>query len=308
MKFLLIKSFSGFGDRIEHLLCSLQYAKCSGRILVIDWTDHVWCGKDANKDFNYYFILKDTDTMNLKDFKTMFINRQKANKRLTVFPDFHYENILRRSDEKNIKFLCKDIQNLFKNVITKKMEDLQYDIIVTSDFEKRNHAGVFSISKLLYKPFILEYIKEDPNYHFLINNDFVSIHLRGTDRSSYTEENRPDLSNFSHHIDDYVDKLIKKIPQGTKNILLLSDSNILISHFLEKVEDNYNIMQTTNEKSSENIGLHIIPRDCKLKCNLELLKDFYFMTFSTHVICDQISRFSLVAKRVCDIKHGRKIV
>lgn len=307
MKFLLIKSFSGFGDRIEHLLCSLQYAKYSGRTLVIDWTDHVWCGNETNKDFYYYFVLKDTETMNLKDFKTLFINRQKANKRLTVFPDFHYQNMLRRSDEKNIKFLCKDIQDLFRKVITKEMEDLPHDIIVTSDMERRNHAGVFSISRLLYKSFILEYIKEDPNYNFLMKNDFITIHLRGTDRSSYTEENRPDLTNFSHHKDVYVDKLIKKIPQGTKNILLLSDSNILISHFLENVEDIYNIIQTSNEKSSENIGLHIQPRDCKLKCNLELLKDFYFMTFSTHVICDEISRFSLVGKRVCDIKHGREI-
>ena len=93
----------------------------------------------------------------------------------------------------------------------------------------------------------------------------------------------------------------------TKNILLLSDSTKLVSNFLKKIDNDYNIIQTYNEKSSKNIGLHIEPCDSKVKKNLEMLKDFYFMTNSYIVICDEISRFSLVAKRICDLKNNRSL-
>lgn len=306
MKYLFIRSFSGFGDRIEHLLCVFHYAIISKRTLVIDWTDHVWCGNEPEKDFYYYFKFNNITMIGLKEFKLLFIKAQKSKKKLTVIPEFFKDTILRRSDENDVKYRFGDIQDHFRNVITGKTKDLPYDIVVTTDLDKRNNRGIICISNLVYKDFIMDYIKKDPNYDFLMNNKFVSVHLRGTDRSIYTEEYRPDLTNFSHHTDTYIDNLIKKIPKGTENILLLSDSTILISNFLKKV-NNYNILQTNNEKSSGNIGLHLERCDSKVTKNLELLKDFYFMTNSEIVICDEISRFSLVAKRVCDLKRGRPL-
>ncbi len=56
----------------------------------------------------------------------------------------------------------------------------------------------------------MNFIKQDKNYDFLMNNKFVSIHLRGSDRSKYTEENRPDLTNYSHHTEEYINNLIVK--------------------------------------------------------------------------------------------------
>ena len=307
MKYILVRSFSGFGDRIEHLLCVLHYVLKSKRTLVIDWTDHVWCGNEPDKDFYHYFKLNNVSMIGLKEFKLRFIKAQKSNEKLTVIPEFFKDTILRRSDENDVKYRFADIQDHFRNIIIGKTKDLPYDVVVTTDLDMRNNKGIIAISNLVYKDFIMEYIKKDPNYEFLMTNKFVSVHLRGTDRSIYTEDYRPDLTNFSHHTDKYINNMLKKIPKGTKNILLLSDSTSLISNFLKKVDSNYTIVQTNNEKSSGNIGLHLERCDSKFTKNMELLKDFYFMTNSEIVICDEISRCSLVAKRVCDLKRGRPL-
>ena len=235
------------------------------------------------------------------------MNIKKNNKRFTFLPEFFKDIVFRRSDENDVKYKFGDIQVFFNKVCNGEMKDLPYDVIVTTDLDNRNWGGIIIIPSLVYKEFIMDYIKNDENYNFLMNNMFITVHLRGTDRSSFTEDYRPDLTNFSHHTDTYVDNIIKKIPEGTKNILLLSDSTKLVSNFLKKIENDYNIIQTYNEKSSKNIGLHIEPCESKVKKNLEMLKDFYFMTNSYMVICDEISRFSLVSKRICDLKNNRSL-
>lgn len=302
MKFLLVKSFSGFGDRIEHLLCVFNYCRHVGRTIVVDWTDHVWCGTEIEKEFSYYFILKNVEFMHIKDFKKLFIKSKQDGKPMKILPPFYSDIILRRSDENDVKYRYGDIQEAIKSIMLGKMKDFDCDVMVTTDLDKRNNNGVISISNLIYRPFIMDYIKKDPNYHFLMNNKFITVHLRGSDRSKYTEDHRPDLTNFSHHKEKYVKDIIKKIPHETQNILLLSDSTILVEYFLEIIDKKYNIIQTNNEKTSSDVGLHLERIPSKENKNLELLKDFYFMTNSTDVICDGVSRFSLTAKKICDVK------
>jgi len=302
MKFVLIRSFSGFGDRVEHLSCVFHYCLKVGRTMVIDWTDHVWCGEEIEKEFSYYFILNKVNFMKLNEFKLLFIKNKKSGNEMTFLPPFYSDVVLRRSDETEVKYRYGDLQATIKEICLGKRKDFEQDVLVTTDLDKRNSNGIVAITNLVYRPFIMDYIKQDPNYLFLMNNKFITVHLRGSDRSKYTETHRPDLTNYSHHKETYVQNLIKKIPRDTKNILLISDSTSLVEYFLEIIDKKYNIIQTNNQKTSENVGLHLEKTPSKENKNLELLKDFYFMTNSTDVICDEVSRFSLTAMRICKLK------
>lgn len=301
MKFLIIKSYSGFGDRIEHLLACFKYAVKTQRYMVIDWSDHVWCGNEINKGFDYYFYLKKVNYITIDDFKKIFINNKLNGTKMSIIPKFFEDIMLKRSNENDVQYRFGDIAKLFREVISDERKDLDIDIIVSTDLDQRNNMGIISIPNLVYKNNVMDFIKKDPNYTFLMNNKFVSIHLRGSDRSKYTEKYRPDLTNYSHNKDEYIDKLILKIPKGTQNLLLLTDSTILYELFMKKIDKKYNILETNNRRTAGNVGLHLEKEESKESKNLELLKDFYFMTRSTYVVCDEISRFSLVAHRVCEL-------
>ena len=298
MKFLVIKSYSGFGDRIEHVLACLQYVAKTDRCLVIDWTDHVWCGDEIKKGFDYYFMIKGVKYMLLEDFKKAYVYYKLNKVKMSVVPNFFEHIMLRRSNECDIPYKFSDINDLFKAVVSGDRKDLDYDIIVTTDLDARNTSGIYSIESLIFKENVMNFIKQDKNYDFLMNNKFVSIHLRGSDRSKYTEENRPDLTNYSHHTEEYINNLIVKIPEDTRNLLVLTDSVILYEAFMNKIDKKYNIIDTNNQRTSGNVGLHLEKEKSKESKNLELLKDFYFMSKSSFVVCDEISRFSLVAKRI----------
>ena len=305
MKFILIRSFSGFGDRIEHVLGCYSYAKKTGRTMVIDWTDPVWCGDEYHKGFDHYMHIRNINYMSIEDFKKIFIKRKTEKVPMSFLPTFYEDILLKRSNEKDVKYKFGDITTLFNGIREGTREDVQQDVIVSTDLDKRNNRGILNISNLIYNQNVMDFIKKDPNYDFLMNNKYVAIHLRGSDRSKYTETFRPDLTNFSHHKDEYVDKLIEKIPENTENLLVLTDSVILFEIFMNKIDKKYNIIDTNNKRTSDEIGLHLIKEESKESKNLELLKDFYFMTRSSFVVCDQISRFSLVACRVCE--YGKPI-
>lgn len=303
MKYLLIKGFSGFGDRLEHLTSLIPYLKVSGRTLIVDWTDHVWTGQDFSKDFNYYFNLRD-DIMHisLTEFKKIFINRKDT---MTFFPPFYKKIVLKRSDENDTEYKVSDLTAKLIRIIKKQCEDLEYDVIVCTDLDRRSTYFTKYISKIVYKPWIMEFIFKDPLIHFIKQNEVIAVHLRGADRTKYSKTNREDLCNYSYDHEYYVNTIIKKIPEDTKNILLLSDSTFLVDKFIELIDKSINILQTNNIKTNSDEGLHLINDNSKESKNLELLKDFYLMTQCKAVINDGLSRFSLLAKRTCDLINNR---
>ena len=132
MKFLLIKSFSGFGDRIEHLTSLIPYANITNRVIVVDWTDHVWCGNEVHKDFSYYMQINNLNgikTMPLNDFKKYFISKKNSNP-LKFLPPFYEQIILRRSDENDTKYRIGDLTDKIIKVVRKESEDIEQDMSI----------------------------------------------------------------------------------------------------------------------------------------------------------------------------------
>lgn len=303
MKYLLIKAFSGFGDRLEHLTSLIPYLKASQRTLVIDWSDPVWTGEEFTKDFYYYFNLSDDiKYISLTDFKKTFIENKD---KISFFPPFYKKIALKRSNENDTEYRVSDMTAKLIQIIKRNCADLEYNVVVCTDLDRRTTAFAKYISKVNYKPWIMQFIYSDPLIHFIKQNEVIAVHLRGADRTKYSKTNREDLCNFSYDHDYYVSEIIKKIPEGTKNILLLSDSTFLVDKFIEFIDKSINILQTGNIKSTDDTGLHILKEKSKESKNLELLKDFYFMTQCKDVINDDVSRFSLLAKRTCNLINNR---
>jgi hypothetical protein len=42
MKYLLVKAWMGFGDRLEALKMCVKYAQDYNRAILIDWSDSIW--------------------------------------------------------------------------------------------------------------------------------------------------------------------------------------------------------------------------------------------------------------------------
>ena len=153
MKYLLIKGFSGFGDRLEHLTSLIPYLRVSGRTLVIDWTDPVWTGEEFKKDFYYYFSLaEDIKHTSLIEFKKQFLQNKDT---MSFFPPFYKKIIMKRSDENDTEYKVSDLITKLIQIIKRNCEDLEYDVIVCTDLDRRTTGFAKYISKIIYKHWIM---------------------------------------------------------------------------------------------------------------------------------------------------------
>ena len=296
MKVVIIRSDCGFGDRIITLTTAINYAKKTNRLLVIDWRDHIWCGNNQEYDFDYYYDLKLPNYVPLKKFLTLY--EQKKDK-LTVWPS--YARVLNRpySLKKNSNFdsaayLPRDMlgysRDIFIDIISEKEKDIDADIVILYQYVTRPIETLKHFSGLIMKDPLKKKVNEDPFKINILDNGikYNVIHLRGTDRS---DENS--FKNGSGSPEEYVEMIYNKIDSDIKDVLLISDTQILIDTFIKKYHDKFIIHQTNNKKSTDNKSLHNQAAKNKLKLNIEMLKDFYFLLRSENIYSDNISYFSM---------------
>lgn len=95
-KYVMFKGIEGFGDRIQCLLYIIQYALSTNRILVIDWSDEMWCHKDCDNknNFNHYFNIKNMPYIDLSKFKKIY-KQMASNKGMTIIPKIWTDNIFK---------------------------------------------------------------------------------------------------------------------------------------------------------------------------------------------------------------------
>jgi hypothetical protein len=56
-KYLLVKGWCGFADRLQCMSAAMTYAKKHNRIVCVDWTDSIWKGDTPNMNFDTFFEL-----------------------------------------------------------------------------------------------------------------------------------------------------------------------------------------------------------------------------------------------------------
>ena len=297
-KYLIYKSFNGFGDRLQCLLYAMNYCLITNRILVIDWTDDIW-STNKNCDFDTYFTLKDIPTMKFNDFKVMY-NKNKNS--LKVFPKFWKNNIF-ETQITNFNDICLQNQNTILNSICQnKSDDFKEDIIIYTGFRYRFYMYYLFNKHFIFNDSVLIKIYETEFYKNIVskNINYCVIHLRGGDRMITSDNINYFLwNNNSLNENEYVDQLLQQIDDSYRNILLISDTSSLIENCYSKLKDkSYTIYVTNNIKQNTNEGLHKKKGISKIQINLEMLIDFYFMIKANKIINDKISAFSCICKKI----------
>lgn len=301
MKFVIYKGIRGFCDRLQSLLYVIQYAKQTGRILVIDWRDKDWC-HNKEKDFSHYFYLEGINHLPLISFFILYNILLKENIKLSIYPkawenDFFLEpeNIYDKSF-----LLLNDSNDILFNIIDKKIPDFEYDIVIYSNTGIRYLYYSLFYEHFRIQKFILERIYEHNFYKEIVNNQkqYICVHLRGGDRMVADDNTIPGLFNNSYNIESYLDDIEKKIDFNLSHVLVISDTEILINRFIERNKyRNVKLHTTNNYKPDEwNKSIHQINKEetkiSKEEINIQMITDFYFFIKANQKIGDGVSYFS----------------
>lgn len=302
MKYIVLKGFEGFGDRLQSLLYCIKYAKHTQRILAIDWTDYMWCEND-NENFEHYLKLEDVNYIEYHKFAIIY-EKYNSKMNFSIFPSIWKNKVLKRPDnymyEKNYTFL-----KTFNDIIINKENDYNEDIVIFASVQTRIYNCKLFYKHIRLQTNVVEYIHNHPFYKNIIQNQksYISIHLRGGDRMIENMEHS--FSNYSYNYNDYIKSIIEKLSQRStkiKDLLIVSDSNTLLEKCHEKLSlnKNYTIHTTNNFKINETNGLHKIRLDniSKEQINIQMIADFYFISRAKVVLNDTISNFSNMAKLV----------
>jgi hypothetical protein len=270
MKYLLVKAWLGFGDRLQGLKMCVKYAQESGRAILIDWSDSIW--SHSEETFYTYFDLR------MPTFKI-----QDLDPELSVYPEY-WKGKLDKTltiEMLNAGIDIGDLQKLYNE-----------DIVV---YCCAGYRLIFNDSKFFTKVFkvihpeILRRVHQRRQQYQLSTK--IGIHLRGTDRA--TEINK--LNRF---------RGIKLRMTGLG--LLAGQEFIAVSDdqdFTKMWKSNFKFPLLTELIPGGSQGNHQISRDSltisKNDLNIDMLVDFFTLASCKGILStSNDSRFAQEAERL----------
>jgi hypothetical protein len=162
MKYLLVKAWLGFGDRLESLKMCVNYALKYNLAILVDWSDSIF--SHSEESFYKYFNLK-MPTFKIEDLEG------------SVYPSYW-------KDKLNKTLTEKDLQNPEINIgyLDKEFKE---DIIVFCCVGNRmiySNSKFFSnVFRLIHPEIIREVRQRQQTYNL---SQKIGVHLRGTDRTT----------------------------------------------------------------------------------------------------------------------------
>ena len=330
MKFIIHRSYAGFGDRLSQLCFCIEIAIKTKRILVVDWRDNIWAGNDEKKDFYYYFTLKNVPHITYERF--LEITKKIKINSVWPFKWKKWENCkLDGTEDDYMAFLVNVVKNYKSkvnkevlnqyNILSKEIETIdikdpaecfikkQHDVILWQDIKCNYPAKCLLFSHIKFNENVIEFINKDVN-SFIIRNKlpYITVHLRGTDRSN--NDNKT-LKNNSDNPETYINNIIEKLDTSKcNNIMLLTDSIILKDKFIELYNDTFNIIVNSTVLSNNDKAIHS-QLENKIINNLHMLKDYNYLIKSINIYNDGISYFSNTAKIIQNtmkVIEGKKVI
>ncbi len=172
MKYLVVKGWLGFGDRLESLKMAVKYALDNNLQIYVDWTDRFI--RHTDESFYTYFNLVNMPTLNsLEDIPTD----------ATYYPSYWKDNIHQPFTD---ELFMKQIElNLDLGILNEKKK-FNADVIVYSCIGNREYYGdstYFANVFRVINPKIIEEVLNRQQKYDLKNS--IGIHIRGTDRITY---------------------------------------------------------------------------------------------------------------------------
>lgn len=167
MKYLVVKAWLGFGDRLESLKMAIAYAKVFNVQIYVDWSDDMWSHGEEN--FYTYFKLINIPVLNSLD---------DIPEDATVYPEYWKGRLKERINQDLINKSSE--LNLNIGILNKPFDA---DVVV---FSSIGHRTLFEDSTMfgdiirVIDPRILNKLQQRKNAYPVTNS--WGIHIRGTDR------------------------------------------------------------------------------------------------------------------------------
>jgi hypothetical protein len=270
MKYLLVKAWLGFGDRLQGLKMCVKYAQDFNRAILVDWSDSIF--SHSGESFYTYFDLKmPTFTLPLDPD-------------LTVYPEYWKGKLDTTYNPKLITDKSVDIGYLDK--------PYDADIVVYCCIGYRliyNDSRFFTNVFRVIHPDILRKVRQRLHQYTLGTK--IGIHLRGTDRT--TQINK---------LDRFRGVRLRMTGLGSmagQQFIAVSDDE----EFSRMWKVNFSFPLLTEIFLGGNAGNHQISSEqlkiSKHVLNLDMLTDFFTLALCKDILSTaKDSRFAQEAKRL----------
>lgn len=285
MKYLVIKGWLGFGDRLESLKMGIRYALDHKLKVYVDWTDSMW--SHGNESFYTYFKL-----INIPQLESLDEIPEEA----TVYPAFWKGNLKRPFDNElggTAKSLGLDLGVMPKTY--------DADVVVLSNCGKRTlyyDNSFFSNVFRLIDSRVLSRLQERKQRFPL--STMVGIHIRGTDK----------FRNPGKRIRGVQYAAVNAVMNGALNgaqMVVVSDDTesmkIWKNYFPHAILLSELSLQTSSMKGNHNLSKEEL-KITKDELNVDLLVDFFTLALTSRIVAtDGDSRFSQEARRLHSVVH-----
>jgi len=282
MKYLVVKGWLGFGDRLECLKMAVKYALDNNLQIYVDWTDRYI--RHTDESFYTYFNLINMPTLNSLD---------NIPSDATYYPSYWKDNIHQPFTD---ELYNKRIELKLDLGILNEQKKFDADVIILSCFgnrrfyyESKFFANVF---RVINPKIVEEVVNRQQKYNL---QDSIGIHLRGTDRINYrTKQGRYlpiqylSINVFAHG-------------QGKKQIVV-SDDNESIK-FWKNLSPDSIVLSSLSLQNSHKGALHEITHEnlkiSKNDLNIDMLIDFFTLSSCERVLSTyRDSRFANESMRL----------
>lgn len=310
MKFVMLKGVQGWGDRLQCLLQAIQYAKATGRYLVVDWRDSDWT-HDPTFPLHNYFTMEGVRTFSLKDFITFC---EHYGGTLSVYPE-EWELHLLRADYTTFiykkMFYHDGAGERIHAIATYEEPDFEADIVVYPGNGMRGFAYT-DLNHLQPSRWVESYIRDSFAEFGLVPGEYVAVHLRGGSKKWHggdvqlekldkeIHDKWPSEAAYFEHLDSQINP-----DDMDGDIVVLSDSRALAESWVDycgggrilgNAADKTFVASGTHKMNAQQLGA-IAPTLTKEQLNLELLRDFTILTNAKQVVFDGVSVFSKMAEK-----------
>lgn len=281
-KYLVVKGWLGFGDRLESLKMAIQFALTHKLEIYVDWTDSIWShGKES---FYTYFNL-----VNMPTLKSLDDIPEDA----TVFPEYWKDHMKEPITQ---ELLNDNTKNKDLNLGVLKPEHLKADVLV---FSSIGYRMLYSDSSFFANVFrvtdsrILSKVRERDSKVGLSNA--LAVHLRGTDR-------KRNETQFTMKIQWQSVSAIHNGAFNNRKIVVVSDDktgvDIWKRFFPQSIVLSELSLQNTSNKGNHNVNKEDL-KDSKDEMNVDMLVDFFTLSLAETIQTTyKDSRFAQESRRL----------
>lgn len=285
MKYLVIKGWLGFGDRLESLKMGIKYALDHNLKVYVDWTDSIW--SHGNESFYTYFKL-----VNIPQLSSLDEIPEDA----TVYPAF-WKGQLKRP-------FGKDIQD------TGKQLGINYgplkgtypaDVVVLSNCGDRtlyyDNSFFANVFRVIDTRILSKLQQRSVQYNL---SSMIGIHIRGTDKFKNPTKRTLGVQYAA----------VNAVMEGALNgkpMIVVSDDNesmkIWKNFFPQSILLSELSLQQSSMKGNHNLSKEEL-KVSKDILNVDLLVDFFTLALTSRVVAtNRDSRFSQEASRLHGVVH-----